>query len=149
MKAKLSLLILSLLLFANFSVTAQQDYWTKIESSSLHKNELIKRSITPQDHLLYELDLEILKNKLIKAPSTENSAAKKSKLILEFPTSNGSFEKFSVIKSSIMEEELQKKYPEIQTYKAVGIDDPTATMRFSVTQFGLHTMSLSAKRNVE
>ena len=149
MKAKLSLLILSLLLFANFSAIAQQDYWTKIESSSLHKNELIKRSITPQDHLLYELDLEILKNKLIKAPSTENSAAKKSKLILEFPTSNGSFEKFSVIKSSIMEEELQKKYPEIQTYKAVGIDDPTATMRFSVTQFGLHTMSLSAKRNVE
>ena len=40
-------------------------------------------------------------------------AENKSKLILEFPTSNGSFEKFSVIKSSIMEEELQKKYKNV------------------------------------
>ncbi|MFM7016847.1 MAG: reprolysin-like metallopeptidase [Bacteroidota bacterium] len=30
-----------------------------------------------------------------------------------------------------------------KTYAAQGIDDPTATMRFSITQFGLHSMTLS------
>ncbi|MDB9874537.1 M12 family metallo-peptidase, partial [Flavobacteriaceae bacterium] len=38
---------------------------------------------------------------------------------------------------------LAAKFPQIKTYKAIGVDDPTATMRFSVTQFGLHSMKLS------
>jgi len=42
-----------------------------------------------------------------------------------------------------MDSELEAKFPMIKTYAAQGIDDPTATMRFSVTQFGLHTMALS------
>lgn len=56
---------------------------------------------------------------------------------------NGTFQRFTITESPIMHPILAAKYPQIKTYKAIGIDDPTATMRFSVTQFGLHVMKLS------
>mgnify|MGYP003655615788 FL=1 len=68
-------------------------------------------------------------------------------MIVEFPTPEGTFEKYRVSESPIMAPGLAARYPMIKTYKAVGIDDPTATMRFSVTQFGLHAMVLSGKRS--
>lgn len=105
------------------------------------------RSFFPEKYQLFNLDLELFKSVLSDAPSKEAKGI--SSTIVEFPMSNGEYQKFRVTKSSIMEPGLQEKYPEIQTYKAIGIDDPTATMRFSVTQFGLHTFSLSGKRNAE
>jgi hypothetical protein len=46
-----------------------------------------------------------------------------------------------------MEPALAIKYPMIKSYAAQGIDDPTAVARFSVTQFGLHSMTLSAQKS--
>src|SRR5699024_1606759 len=44
-----------------------------------------------------------------------------------------------------MPEGLSARYENIKTYSAVGVDDPTATMRFSITQFGLHNMTMSGR----
>ena len=35
---------------------------------------------------------------------------------------------------------LAKKYPQIKTYKGVGVDDSLASIRFSVSQIGLHAL---------
>jgi len=45
-----------------------------------------------------------------------------------------------------MHPDLAAKFPMIKSYVAQGVDDPTATMRFTITQFGLHTQTLSGKR---
>ena len=43
-----------------------------------------------------------------------------------------------------MEKGLADRYPDIKSYIAIGIDNPTVRLRFSVTLFGLHVMSTSS-----
>lgn len=115
--------------------------WIKIDAKEL-PGAKVRRSSIPANYHLFQLDLNLLRTKLINAPvlfSNINQPA----LVLEFPNADGEFEKFQVYESSIMEPLLEAKFPMIKTYAAQGINDPTATMRFSVTQFGLHTMSIS------
>ena len=35
---------------------------------------------------------------------------------------------------------LANKYPQIKTYKGIGVNDPLASIRFSVSQIGLHAL---------
>jgi hypothetical protein len=67
-------------------------------------------------------------------------------VVIELPNAAGQLEHFRVIETPIMEPALAIKYPMIKSYAAQGIDDPTAVARFSVTQFGLHSMTLSAQK---
>ncbi|MCB9361759.1 MAG: hypothetical protein H6588_10710, partial [Flavobacteriales bacterium] len=120
--------------------------WTKIEASELTSKAKVRRSNIPSKANYYQLDLNQLKAQLQSAPNREGFAGKSS-LIIEFPTSEGTIEHFRVWDSPIMHPDLAAKFPMIKTYVAQGIEDPTAYMRFSVTQFGLHTMTLSGKRS--
>lgn len=120
--------------------------WTKIEASELTSKEKIHRNNIPSKANYYQLDFNQLKTQLQYAPDREGFTGK-SNLIIEFPTSEGTIEHFRVWDSPIMHPDLAAKFPMIKTYVAQGVEDPTAYMRFSVTQFGLHTMTLSGKRS--
>ena len=48
-----------------------------------------------------------------------------------------------------MHPDLAKKFPNIQAYEGIGIDDPTATIRFEVTPNGIAAMIWSAKRGTQ
>ncbi|MCD6066453.1 MAG: hypothetical protein K0S33_1279 [Bacteroidetes bacterium] len=118
--------------------------WTKVEETSLKDLPKVRRNSFPSEAQYYQLDLQQLKNQLQNAP-IRGQFTGQSNLIISFPTASGMLEKFRVMESPIMHPDLEAKFPMIKTYAAQGIDDPTATMRFSVTQFGLHTMTLSGK----
>ena len=147
MKAKITTLVLAFLLVLSQNNFAQNtsSLWTKIEKSTLTSKNEVRRVHYPKEAQFYNLDLNQLKTILATAPDRD-IATGKSNLIIEFPTPEGTFERFSVWGSSIMHPDLSAKFPMIKTYVAQGIDDPTATMRFSITQFGLHTMTLSGNR---
>ena len=115
--------------------------WIKIPAKEV-SGAKVNRSSFPSDYHLFQLNLNLLKSKLVNAPVLFTNTIQPT-LVIEFPNSEGTFEKFRVYESSIMEPALEAKFPMIKTYAAQGINDPTATMRFSVTQFGLHTMSIS------
>ncbi|MDQ7918435.1 zinc-dependent metalloprotease family protein [Mesonia sp. MT50] len=134
------------LFFLAFSVSGQNNYWTKTTDKALSQLEKTRRASTPTSYHVYHLDLEAFKAVIAQAPERGNFTGD-SPVVIELPMENGKLEKFKVASSSIMEEELQNKFANIRTYKAIGINDPTATVRFSVTQFGLHSMSLSGKRS--
>lgn len=120
--------------------------WKKIEASTLNSKEKVHRNNIPTKAQYFALDFNQLKTKLTAAPNREGFTGK-SNLIIEFPTSEGKIEHFRVWDSPIMHLDLAAKFPMIKTYVAQGVEDPTAYMRFSVTQFGLHTMTLSGTKS--
>ncbi len=122
-----------------FSVAAfaQKSYWSKTtvkdKSSITQKTNL---SLKKQEVFL--LDVNAFKNSLSKAPNRTTS--KTSGSVIMLPDENGNLERFRVYEASIMHPALAEKYPNIKSYAASGIDDPTARARFSVDNKGVHAM---------
>ena len=135
---KITLLLIIFSLNLGFS---QRSYWTKIDETKLVSKEKFERATNPSKAQFYSLDLQALKSSLANAPMENPEMS--SNLILEFPDFNGNLSRFKVFEAPIMEKGLMDKFPSIKTYSAQGIDDKTAVLRFSVTNFGLHVMSLS------
>lgn len=139
MKKLLSLIFL-LAGFVN-SGFSQNELWKKTSEDRLMVFEKMERRSMPSEFQLYSLDLQLLQNRLQDAPLDLTSTS--SNLILPFPNSYGKIENYSIFYAPVMEEGLAARYPGIKSYVGKGIDDPTATIRFSVTLFGFHLMSTS------
>lgn len=97
---------------------------------------------------LFELDLASLKNELAKAP-VRNSFKPTSNVIISIPTANGTSERFRIFDVPVMDAALAARYPEIKSYAGQGIDDPTATIYFSVSPLGFQGMKLAADKPAE
>ncbi len=137
--------VLTLTISNVFAQNSNNGLWSKLPITEV-SGEKVRRSSFPSTYHLFQLNLNQLKSILANAPVLFAST-NQSDLIIEFPNAEGNLEKFKVYESSIMDPALEAKFPMIKTYAAQGVDDPTATMRFSVTQFGLHTMSLSGVKS--
>lgn len=93
---------------------------------------------------IYELDHPSFLQKLSNAPE------RFSKLpgnIISIPNAQGKLEKFEVWEASNFSPSLQAKFPQIRAYVGVGIDDPTAYLRFSVSPTEISTMTLRAGKS--
>jgi len=70
-------------------------------------------------------------------------------VILALPMPDGSYQRFSVEHSLVVERGLLKNFPELgATYRGYGIDDPTAFVRFDFLPSGFHSMILSSSGTV-
>ncbi len=83
------------------------------------------------------LDKLSLAGLLQAAPIERSTAARQNPLVVVLPDPAGGFQRFAVVDSPIMEAGLAARHPEIKTYAGRGIDDPTASMRMSVTPLGV------------
>ena len=140
------ILALSLCLLI-FTVSAQNsdELWSKSTGFQKSTSKKLTRKSIPNKFESYELNLNQLKNKLSKAPKRKEKL-EKSNTIISFPNEKGNLEKYQIFEASIMEESLQKQYPNIRSYVGKGIDNPESIIRFSVTPIGLHAMVM---RNAE
>ncbi|MGV3695460.1 reprolysin-like metallopeptidase [Flavobacterium sp.] len=136
--------LLIAILASAVSFSQSGSIWKPVKESDLASEPKVKRSSSPKTFELFELDLDALKASLQTAPMRDSKG--KSKLIIELPGAEGQLEHFRVVETPCMEVALAAKYPMIKTYAAQGIEDPTAVARFSVTQFGLHSMTLSGEK---
>jgi subtilisin-like proprotein convertase family protein len=134
------LLVVSLTAFSQ-----SKSIWKPITETELSSEAKVKRSSFPRDFKVFQLDLNSLKQTLQNAPMRDSKG--KSNLIIELPNPEGQIQHFRVVETPCMEPDLAAKYPMIKTYAAQGIEDPTAVARFSVTQFGLHSMTLYGEKN--
>ncbi len=64
--------------------------------------------------------------------------AANSPAVLTLPHPDGRPRRFRILESPIIEPGMAAKFPDIKSYTAQGVDDPTATARFSWTSRGLH-----------
>ncbi len=126
-----------------FLVSAQKstNIWSEKSKSEKSSSSKIARKSIPKQYKVYDLDLESLKNKLKNAPK-RTVGLKNSNIILNFPNSNGKIENFQIFETPILEENLQKKYPNIKSYIGKSVDNPGTTIRFSLTAAGLNAMTL-------
>lgn len=91
-----------------------------------------------------QLDRGALDGLLGQAPN-ENAANRADvAVIMTLPLPDGRFSRFRIEESPIMEPGLAAKFPEIKTYRGVGLDDPTATVRFDLTLRGFHAQIIAA-----
>jgi len=125
MKSKI--FILSGLLLGIFSF-AQQNYWTQTRQTS--KNGVKSRKTQPTFYKLYNLDLAKMKVDLANVP--QRFSSDKSHQFV-FPDADGNFRTYIVQEASVMEAELQAKYPDIRSYVGWEKGNSGNSIRFSVT----------------
>ncbi len=128
------------LVFVCLGVNAQNAVkpWDVASKSDTEQLELEFRNSMPLEFNIYSLDVNSLKEALAEAPKRFSA---NSNVIVEFPVNNGSLERFRVYEFSNFASELQERHPNIRSYTAQGIDDPSAIARFSVSQTdGFHAM---------
>ncbi|HMO26323.1 MAG TPA: hypothetical protein PKB10_08635, partial [Tepidisphaeraceae bacterium] len=102
-----------------------------------------QRSITPNAYTPFTVDFDRLIGGLSHAP-LEFTKAARTPVTIAIPSPNGSFQRFNIVESPIMDPGLSAAFPEIRTFAGQGIDDPTATIRFDHTPQGFHAQVLSA-----
>ena len=104
----------------------------------------------PRRFRTLEVDVQALRDLLGRAPAErwDGRGGEPGALELALPYPDGTDRLFRVEESPILEPALAAKFPEIHTYVAQGIDDPTATARLSLTSLGFHAMVLSAAGTV-
>jgi hypothetical protein len=139
MKKRL-LIVLGIILFSTLSI-GQNRMWNEVSENKLVNLEKMERISNPLNYKIFSLNLNQLKQELISAPKDVSGVY--SNVIIDFPNSNGELESYRVYEAPVMEQGLADKFPNIKSYVALGINDKTSKLRFSITLFGLHSMSLS------
>lgn len=66
---------------------------------------------------------------------------------VSIPNAEGLLENFKVWEASNFTPELQAKFPEIRSFIGIGVDDPNAYLRFSMSPQGIQTMTLRAGKS--
>ncbi len=120
--------------------------WSITEESNINKQNA-QRDIVPSKYLTVGLDGIKLRSVLKKTPLRFSAAAQSSPNVLVLPMPGGDFERFEIVEASVMHPELQAKYPNMRSFAGKGIDDPTAYLRFSLTQKGFNAMVMSANHS--
>ncbi|MEZ5043818.1 MAG: M12 family metallo-peptidase [Saprospiraceae bacterium] len=115
--------------------------WVEVQEKNIPQHQIV-RELVPLHARILKLDMVAFQSILQNAPLVRSQD---SEVILDIPLPDGRIERFKVFYAPIMEEGLAKKYPEIKSYTAFGLDDPTATMRFDLSPRGLHAMILSGE----
>ncbi len=91
------------------------------------------------------MDVPAMSSLLAQAPMWHTQEAEDKVVLLTLPMPDGSFQDFRIAEAPVMHPDLSAQFPMIKSYAGIGIDDPTAYLRFDMTQRGFHAMILTAK----
>jgi len=99
--------------------------------------------LTPTAYRAARLEPAALEQILRHIPLEFTPQAQSGGFVMHLPSPDGTFARFAVIESPIMEAPLAAKFPNIRTFIAQGIDDPHAAARLDWTPLGFHAQILS------
>ena len=140
MKNKLPLLLFFIALFFSSHIFYAQKIWSKQKKVNFltQKKKLFVKKNFPSNYEIVSLDKEILNAKLNAKSIKQN--------IIELPNSDGSLSRYLIKETSNFDKELQAKFPNIKSYSAQGIDDPTAVAKISIGTDGFHAVVFSGTK---
>lgn len=147
-------LVVFALAFALFSATAsaaEDRIFRDLSRESLQAlpdRDSAREMPLPGRFRALEVDVKALADLLDRAPLERSAEAAAAPVLLALPYPDGTDRLFRVEESQVLAPELAARFPEIRTFVAQGVDDPTATARLSLTSLGFHAMVLSAPGTV-
>jgi len=133
-------LICAALLFIGTYGIAQNGNALWKKSNVSETSGRITKSDLPQKNI-FALDLPAMKKLLGKSPKRDTSNST-SNTIITLPNGDGKMENFKVYENPVMDPALAAKYPEIKSYVAVGVENPSARAYFSSSPLGFKSMIL-------
>ncbi|MDB2385396.1 M12 family metallo-peptidase [Polaribacter sp.] len=135
MKSKF--LVLCFVVFAVGSLSAQQ-LWQKIENNKniQQKTVLYNTSVSDENAQLFSLE-----HKSFLELASKTFFSKKQ--TIQLPNETGELEEFFIVKTQNFEAELSAKFPNIQSFKAVKVDDQTVTASISFGTNGFNAVITS------
>lgn len=140
---RISVFLLLVLASAFVPVLAQKNFWSLVSEKNI-KETAKDRKIKPNRYQVLSLNINDMLSFLDQAPNEFTAEAKTNPAILLLPLPNGSFERFSIVKTTIMEKGLAEQFPNFKTLGGQGIDDPTATVKLDWTDYGFRAQILSS-----
>ncbi len=125
-----------------------QNFWKLTNENDLAaRSDLFLNNYKPLKFVSFQLNEAAFRDQLKSAPSEKTISAGKSTFIISVPVSSGDIERFRIVEASVMEPALAAKHPDLKSYAGQGVDDPSSTIRFSMTPVGFRAMIRSGKRN--
>ncbi len=121
--------------------------WHEIDDAALQRRTA-ERQTAPQSYRTLHLNQDTLRQVLRKTSMEFSEAAKNTQVVMSLPMPDGTFARFRIEESPIMEPELAAKFPETKTYRGQGIDDPKLATRFDWTPQGFHALVISGENTV-
>ena len=132
---------LFLALLATTSFLKAQDKGSFWNTSQSKNKVALESKLELPDNQLFDLDVQAATNFLRNAP--ERFSNRDSNIILSLPNSDGGMEHFKMYENSNLDPDLAARYPEINSYIGIGIENPTATAYISMSPLGFKSMVLN------
>ncbi|HSO75725.1 MAG TPA: M12 family metallo-peptidase, partial [Blastocatellia bacterium] len=101
----------------------------------------------PAQSRTLRLNRAALAELLNRAPS-ELKADDGEPVLLALPMPDGSFVRFRIENSPVLDPDLASQHPEISSYRGQGIDEPALTMRCDLSPRGFHALILFGSRTI-
>ena len=117
--------------------------WTELPAAAADPGDRALRA-----ERVFQLDLDALAAVLDAAPLEAVEAERSAQPVMTLPMPDGAYERFRVQESPILSAALAAQHPELRTFVAQGVDDPTASARLDRTPAGFHAMVLSSRGTV-
>ena len=120
---KLLTLLVCISLLNILQAQTKKAFWTDISETDIAvaKKEAIAHSLF--QYRTFSIHSDQLKLYLNAAPKEGDPIAKSAAPVLEFPMPDGTVKAFAIYESPVLMPELSAKYPEIKSYKAIGLSD--------------------------
>ena len=129
--------------FCSLIAQPQVNFWEISNQNQTLLKATSPMETLPTDYQAFQLNNQaIFKSLLEEAPKRFSLAAQNSSsdLIIPLPMPDGTTANFKVLKFPVMAKALAERFPNIRTYTAVGIDDPSAMAKIDFTPKGFHAM---------
>ena len=110
--------------------------WRDVDEATIDASQ--ERLIVPLRYRTVAVDEAALDRTLAAAPLEGSTESLAIETVMTLPMPDGGCDRFRVLEAPIMAPGLAARFPDIGTYRAVGIDDPFASARLDRTPQGFH-----------
>ncbi|MBP2328079.1 hypothetical protein JOF56_008464 [Kibdelosporangium banguiense] len=132
--AALVIAVMAIVLLPVLGTATPDNPWTAVPRDSVSARSAKQAEIRATRFAGFTLDRLAMKSKLDRAPRSRGTQTQEVLL----PTPEGTFQRFELVDSPVMEAGLAAAHLEIRTYSGKGVDDPAATVRADLTPLGFH-----------